>query len=126
MIRAAILLLASISIVPGASIRVIDGDTVALGTERIRLERIDAPEISHPRCRAEAEAGAIASRRLAELLASGDVRITRHGHDRYRRTLATLTTADGDVGEAMLAEGLALPWRADAASRIARTAHWCG
>lgn len=127
MIRAATLIVfTSISTVAGEQIHVVDGDTVMIGRERIRLERIDAPEVSHPRCRAEAEAGARAKRRLGELLAAGDVRVTRRGHDRYRRTLATLTTTDGDVGAALLAEGEALPWHADEASRIARAAHWCG
>lgn len=127
MIRtAALIVLASISTVAGEQIRVIDGDTVMIGRERIRLERIDAPEVTHPRCRAEAEAGTRAKRRLGELLAAGDVRVTRGGHDRYRRTLATLTTADGDVGEALLDEGLALPWHAGRAAHAARAAHGCG
>jgi len=35
---------ASITVAPANSIRIIDGDTVALGNERIRIENIDTPE----------------------------------------------------------------------------------
>ncbi|BBE74331.1 thermonuclease family protein [Oharaeibacter diazotrophicus] len=116
----------AITSTPGETLRIVDGDTVALGRERIRLESIDAPERSRPHCRAEAEAATAASERLAELLDVETVTIARHGRDRYGRTLATLTTPSGDVGAVLVAEGLALPWRPGKAAHDERTAHWCG
>ena len=46
--------------VDGALIRVIDGDTVELAGERIRLIEPDAPEISKPRCNTELAKGLLA------------------------------------------------------------------
>jgi len=115
----------AITTTPGEALRIVDGDTVALGRERIRLESIDAPERSRPRCRAEADAAAAATERLAALLDVEAVTIARHGRDRYGRTLATLTTPAGDVGAVLVAEGLALPWRPGKAAHDERTAHWC-
>ena len=44
--------------VPAAEVRVIDGDTFALGRERIRILGIDAPETAN-RARCEAERRAL-------------------------------------------------------------------
>ena len=105
---------------------IIDGDTVAFGTERIRIENIDAPETRDSRCERELIAGLKAKKRLAQLLRSGPLQIERNGIDPYRRTLARLRTAGGDVGEVLIREGLALPWRDGAEARDARLRHWCG
>ncbi|WP_082171544.1 thermonuclease family protein [Methylobacterium indicum] len=103
-------LLASASIpahaetVDGDLIRVIDGDTVELAGERIRLAEPDAPEISKPRCNTELAKGLLASGRLRQLL-KGPVRIERSGRtDRYRRTLASLLVPDGNVADILIRE----------------------
>src|SRR5215203_5123042 len=44
-------------IIDGRSAVIIDGDTIALGSERIRIENIDAPESVRPRCDRELIAG---------------------------------------------------------------------
>ena len=61
--------------------RAIDGDTLRCGAERIRLRAIHAPELHEP-------GGAAARARLAALIASGEVRLVRHGRDRWGRTRA--------------------------------------
>ena len=96
--------------VDGASIVIVDGDTVAVGAERVRLLDIDAPETWHPRCERELVIGLEAKQRLRALLA-GPVEIERHGRDRYGRTLARLRTPGGDAGAALLADGLAVRWQ---------------
>lgn len=115
-------------------IRVIDGDTVALASgERVRLYNIDAPETHKPRCPAEERAGAAAAEAVRRMLSGVVVSISRceqgtgRCRDRYGRTLATLATAkQGDVGEALMSLGLALPWKSGKAAHDARARHWCG
>jgi endonuclease YncB( thermonuclease family) len=105
---------------------IIDGDTFALGREKIRIENIDAPESFRSRCEAELELALRAKERLATLLRSGPIIITRSGEDRYRRTLARIQVGDRDVGQVLVREGLALPWRGSATAREERLRHWCG
>ncbi|WP_170134034.1 thermonuclease family protein [Palleronia aestuarii] len=92
-----------------ASIRVIDGDTIKLSGERLRLIGYDTPEASEPRCMGEKRKARIATRRLEDLLASGEVvRLARTGErDRYDRGLARLFIGASDVAELMVNEGLA-------------------
>lgn len=115
-------------------IRVIDGDTVALASgERVRLYNIDAPETHKPRCAAEERTGVAAANAVRRMVSAADVSISRcepatgRCRDRYGRTLATLTTAkQGDVGEALMSLGLALPWKPGKTAHDARAYHWCG
>lgn len=125
--------------VEGDRIVVIDGDTLALpcrradctGPERIRLLNIDAPEIRSPACAAEEDLGWRAKEALARLLRGRAVAIHRceagSGRcvDRYGRTLATLTTETGDVGQALIASGHALPWAPGAEAKAGRQSIWC-
>lgn len=84
---------------------VVDGDTVWIEREKIRLLDIDAPEMEG-RCPAE-RALAVRSRdRLIVLLRGREVTIAREGRDKYGRTLARL----GNVGEQLVREGLARRW----------------
>lgn len=112
--------------IDGDRLRVIDGDTLRLGRERLRLLDIDAPEINPPRCVAELELGLLARARLAALIAGRQVEIRRHGRDRYRRPLVRLTVGGEDVGAILLEDGLALTWMPGRAAYEARRAHWCG
>jgi endonuclease YncB( thermonuclease family) len=98
---------ASAEVIDGNRIVIIDGDTVALPcavpargcAEKIRFVDIDAPESFRPHCENERVVGLEAKARVAELLRGAAVYVERSGRkDRYRRTLANLTTADGDVG----------------------------
>jgi endonuclease YncB( thermonuclease family) len=105
---------------------IIDGDTIALGSERVRILNIDAPETRNARCEAELVAGLKAKERLATLLRSGLIEVDRHGEDRYRRTLARVSAGGRDVGEVLVRERLALPWHDGPEARDKRAAHWCG
>jgi len=105
---------------------IIDGDTLAIGSERVRILNIDAPESFRPRCEAELVVGLRAKERLAALLRAGPVGIDRHGRDRYRRTLARLSIGGRDVGSVLIAEGLAVRWKDGRAAWEARRRRWCG
>ena len=71
-----------------ATVRVVDGDTLAIGTTRVRVLGIDAPEMDTAAGRA-AKAAAVA------LVAGQPVRLRVTGKDVYGRLLAHATTADG-------------------------------
>lgn len=91
---------------------VVDGDTLWLAGEKIRIEGIDAPETDQAKCPAERAQGEAAKRRLQSLLNSGPIDIQRTGTDRYRRTLARVLVNGVDVGEVMVGEGLVRPYGA--------------
>jgi micrococcal nuclease len=98
-----------------AACRAIDGDTVACGTETVRISNIDTPELPpHARCAFEADLAQRAKAATAAHLAAGPVEIQRdqaRPRDRYGRTLAKLRLASGqDLGEALIAVGLARAW----------------
>lgn len=124
MIDAMVFMLGLIQLSPGSvhggDLRVIDGDTVALGRERIRIENIDAPESGgRAACDAELMLAAVATRELEGLLDGRAVQIERTGRDRYGRTLARLTVNGADVGAALVELDAAVTW-------AGRTHDWCG
>lgn len=88
---------------------VVDGDTVWISGEKIRLAGIDAPEVEG-QCNAERQRAARAAERLAELLSAGPYRIERQGLDRYNRTLAVIRVGGVDVGAKLVGEGFARTW----------------
>lgn len=103
---------------------VIDGDTVddrATGV-RYRLANIDAPETGeNARCASERAKGEQA-RALAIALVrnASNVSVRRTWRkDRYGRRIAYVLIDGRDLGEILLAEGLASPWRG-------WRARWCG
>lgn len=108
------------------AVRVVDGDTVVIAGERIRLKAIDAPETHPSRCPAEVTVGAEATAMLTRLLDGARIVLDRHGRDRYGRTLANIKTGAGDVAAALMADGLAVPWKPGPVAWEERRQHWCG
>ena len=93
--------------IQGQQIRVIDGDTFDIGGTRVRVAGIDAPETHPARCPNEAQLGAAATQKLAELLRSGTLWISGEKTDRYRRSVRTVRVNGEDVADAMIGAGLA-------------------
>ncbi|WP_292519232.1 thermonuclease family protein [Mesorhizobium sp.] len=92
---------------------VIDGDTIRLKGEKIRLLDIDAPEVRDYKCASEKERGDRATLRLVEILNSGTVSIERKGSrdvDQYGRSLRIVQVDGRSAGGILVAEGLARPW----------------
>jgi endonuclease YncB( thermonuclease family) len=92
---------------------VIDGDTIRLRGEKIRLLDIDAPEVHDYKCAAEKERGDRATRRLVEILNSSTVSIVRKGSrdvDQYGRSLRLVLIDGRSAGGILVSEGLARPW----------------
>lgn len=93
--------------------QIIDGDTFRLGSERVRILNIDAPEMpAHARCDAEGYLALAAKDRLSVTLleAGKGLSVERHGRDRYGRTLALIRVSGADVGEILIKAHLAVPW----------------
>ena len=91
---------------------VVDGDTVWIEGEKIRIMGYDTPEPSTGICGGVVEVCLAhrASARLVELLNMDSIRIERHGKDRFGRTLAIVSVGGDDVGDILVAEGLARYW----------------
>ena len=80
----------------------IDGDTLRMGQERIRLRGIDTPELTEPR-------GQEARQRLEQLLKEGPIRIVPHGQDIYGRTVADVFVNGRNIAEVLKQEGYEKP-----------------
>lgn len=80
-------------------VRAVDGDTIRIGGERIRLRGIDTPELNE-------QAGPAAKQRLEELLRSGPIRIVPHGRDVYHRLVADVFVHERNVADVLRSEGL--------------------
>jgi endonuclease YncB( thermonuclease family) len=97
------------------AIRVGDGDSIDIGTTRIRFHGIDAVELAQ-HCKdasgADFACGEDAKRALEELVRNKTVRCDeRHGVDQYGR-IAAVCTADGlDLNAAMVDAGFAVAYR---------------
>lgn len=91
--------------------RVIDGDTLVVGTVTVRLHGIDAPEMGQTCRDAEGvgtDCGAVARDRLSELADNRAVTCRGDASDAYGRRLAVCGTAEApDLGAALVREGLA-------------------
>ncbi|RWL23164.1 MAG: hypothetical protein E5X64_32915 [Mesorhizobium sp.] len=73
----------------------LDGDTIVIDGTQIRIANIDAPEIRDFHCDAERRLGLVAKRRMAELLASGEV-VVHPGDPRNGRLKGPLWPHSGD------------------------------
>lgn len=103
-----------------AAFCVVDGDTFWIAGEKIRIENIDAPESHQPACDAERDLAARATLHLRRLLGEpSSLAIVRSRPDGLGRTLARVVANGRDAGEAMIAEGVAVPW-------AGKRHDWCG
>jgi len=115
---------------------VLDGDTLEIAGERIRLHGIDAPE-RRQRCVVDGETwpcGAEASLALAARIADHRVECEETDTDRYGRIVAVCRIGATDLNAWMVAEGWALAYRRyamdytgqEAAAGAARRGIWRG
>lgn len=101
------------------AIHVVDGDTIKLGTQSLRLVNIDTPEIRSAQCPEENALGEQARTRLKALLSEGQIAILPNGKlDKFGRPLVKLEIAGKDAGEILVSEGLARIWQG-------RNETWC-
>ncbi len=114
--------------------RVIDGDTLEVAGQRIRLHGIDAPE-SRQLCRRDGEpwqCGKDATSALKAFLGSRLVSCEEHDQDRYRRIVAKCAVDGVDIGDWMVSQGWAVAYyqysyeysRAEQRAKSARRGIW--
>jgi endonuclease YncB( thermonuclease family) len=92
--------------------RVVDGDSLIVAGERIRLFGIDAPELRQ-RCDASGRnwaCGAWAKALLTEIVGHGVLRCEALDRDRYGRTVARCEASGRDVAAEMVKAGAALAY----------------
>ena len=116
--------------------RVIDGDTLDVGSVRVRLFGIDAPEAKQT-CTADEKVwrcGEEATFALAYETAEHWVRCEEKHRDRYARTVAVCYVGDHDLNTMMVRKGWALAYRRystdyvdeEAEAKEARAGLWRG
>ena len=128
--------------VPDASLtgpaRVIDGDTLEINHQRIRLWGIDAPE-RHQTCSSnnntEYACGLTATAFMQKMVQDVIVICLEKARDRYSRIVAKCSTVDGDLGLRMVANGHTVDYTqyshgaykdAEDAARTERLGIWAG
>lgn len=117
MIRAIALVLLLVAFPARADVsgkaRVIDGDTIEVAGQRIRLHGIDAPE-SGQACEVDGKAwqcGQAATRALSRAIGAHSVTCEERDRDRYKRIVAVCSVGNRDLGALMVSEGFALAYR---------------
>lgn len=96
------------------SVRVIDADTWDVGGTRVRLHGIDAPELDQTCTRASGQGwdcGVWATQQVRRLYQGRAATCSRVTQDRYGRTVARCRVQGRDVGQALVAQGLAFAFR---------------
>lgn len=117
-----ILLAAALAICPPTGTRsdcVVDGDTVWFGRTKVRIENIDTPEIGQAKCPYERKLGERARDRLLAILNARAYQVIYIGRsDRFGRPLVRIAINGQDIGDQLVAEGLARKWEG-------RRKPWC-
>ncbi|WP_345719702.1 thermonuclease family protein [Qipengyuania xiapuensis] len=100
---------------------VVDGDTLWLNGDKIRVADIDTPEIGSPQCDYEYDLGMQATYRFRDLLNEGPFAVQGIGErdsDQYGRKLRVITRNGRSIGDMLVSEGLARTW-------TGRREPWC-
>ena len=116
---------------------VIDGDTIEIRGERVRLDAIDAPESSQLCLDAAGKryrCGQKSAFALAEMIGRLVVSCEPKGRDRYKRTIAVCFKSSTNLNAWMVAQGWAVAFRKygidyiaqEDDARIARRGIWAG
>ena len=111
----AFLMVSSIAIADMAGpARVVDGDTIVIAGERIRLHGIDAPELKQickTRKGKEQLCGQLAKQALEKLVRGQDIICKGDKRDRYKRLIAVCYVGPFNINETMVVDGWALAYR---------------
>jgi endonuclease YncB( thermonuclease family) len=91
---------------------VIDGDTISISGNHIRLKGIDAPELTQSCGNASAPntCGQASRQTLIRLIGGKPVRCAEEGHDKYNRSLSTCYIDELNLNRAMVEAGQAVAY----------------
>jgi len=114
----------------------IDGDSLMVGKQEVRLFGIDAPELTQT-CTRDGKpwpCGSAAKDQLTKLVAGQQLNCVPVGSDKFGRTLARCTAGSTDVNRTMVAIGYALAFRrysmdyisAEESAKTAKRGVWAG
>jgi endonuclease YncB( thermonuclease family) len=93
-----------------AANRAIDGDTIEIDGERIRLENVDTPEVKG-KCDAERMLAQVAKSFTQAAIDRGPITIQRIARkDQYGRSIAWVKIDGQDLGQMLIDAGLARKW----------------
>lgn len=94
--------------------RVIDGDSLAFGKERVRMEGIDAPE-NRQECKTDSgvnySCGKVSTAALRNMIGDAHVTCKTMGKDRYKRHLAICFANNINLNQWMVMNGHAMAYR---------------
>jgi endonuclease YncB( thermonuclease family) len=112
--------------------RVIDGDSLEIGTVEVRLRGVDAPEL-HQTCTHDGKpyrCGEVSRAALAGLIAGQPIQCKGNRLDRYQRLLVRCFFHDQDIGGWLVAQGHAVGYGGyepeEARARRAAIGLWAG
>lgn len=117
--------------------RVIDGDTLDIAGQRIRLEGIDAPELGQTCETASGQSwpcGRSSVAALKRMISSKPISCEQRGQDKYRRVLAVCIADGRNINEDMVRAGHAWAFvkyssefaQAESKARVAKSGVWQG
>ena len=103
---------ANAEVLSGAA-RVLDGDTLAVSGQRVRLDGIDAPE-TRQTCTRDGRrwaCGKAATQAMRKLIGRNTVRCEVSGRDNYGRAIGACVIRGRDLQQQLVRQGLALAYR---------------
>lgn len=109
-----------------------DGDSITLGSERIRMRGIDAPEYQQicQKAGADYPCGKLARQSLVRLIAGRPVSCSGWQRDRYGRLLGDCRAGDTDLNRSQVEAGWAVAFGGfeteEAVARAAKVGIWAG
>ncbi len=96
-----------------SELKVIDGDTIIIGDEKIRFSGIDAPELDQICIFKEIEVscGNISKKLIVEKVANQKISCIYEGKDRYQRTLGECFVEGESLSSYLVRQGYAFAYR---------------
>ena len=95
-------------------IKVIDGDSLEIGSRRVRLLGIDSPEYvqsCYDQRHKKYSCGIKAKKYMEKLIAQGNIECREDSKDRYGRSLSTCYSGSMNLNEEMVRAGWAVAYR---------------
>mgnify|MGYP001470894555 CR=1 FL=1 len=105
--------LLTINDIKSQELKVVDGDTIHLNSEKIRFTGIDTPELEQTCIKdgIKNSCGLIAKQILINKIGNNNVECIREGRDQYQRTLAECFVNDESLSSFLVKSGYAFAYR---------------